>query len=155
VDALSKIVEAALSWHLIWLWLWFVIGMGLYMLKRAYYLVTGPNPIASNYRQFIERCWIPLLVRFAIDSIFFWICFNPELAPVVLKNLGWDNFSWVVRVITQFAPCAFLFGHTIDSFADTAISKIPGFKDWLPQMPPPLPPTASQARIKAEAGAEA
>ena len=28
--------------HLLWLWLWFLVGMAAYWLKRAYYGVHGP-----------------------------------------------------------------------------------------------------------------
>ena len=154
-DALLKIVSATVSWHLVWLWLWFGIGASLYILKRAYYLVTGPNPIASTYKQFFQRCWIPLLVRTVIDSVVFWACFNPNLLTAGLQYLGAERFAGVVGLATQFAPVAFLFGHTVDSAMDTAISKIPGFKDWLPQMPGPLPPTPLQAVAKAIAKADA
>jgi hypothetical protein len=154
-SALLKVLQLSVSWHLAWLWLWFIIGMLLYMLKRAYYLVTGPNPVASTYKQFIQRCWIPLLVRGVIDSIFFWICFNPELLAKGMTYLHLTTFAWVASTITQFAPMSFLFGHTIDSFVDTAVSKIPGFKDWLPQMPGPLPPTPAQAELKAQSKAAA
>ena len=148
---IAKIIETTVSLHLVWLWLWFLIGMGLYMLKRAYYLVTGPNPIASTYSQFIRRCWIPLLVRGSIDSVLFWICFNPTLLTSGLNYLGWTNFAGVIGTITQFAPMSFFAGHTIDSFADTAISKIPGLSNFLPQMPGPLPPTLMQAIVKEQA----
>jgi hypothetical protein len=137
-----------MSWHLIWLWFWFLIGSALYMLKRAYFLVTGPNPIANSYRQFIERCWIPLLVRLVIDSGFFWACFTPELATAGLNYLGWAKFGWVVSVVTQFAVASLFFGFDIDSIVDFGINKIPWLKGWLPQMPGPLPtlaPTDKQA----------
>jgi hypothetical protein len=133
-----------MNWHLFWLWLWFLVGMGLYMLKRAYYLVTGPNPIANTYGQFIQRCWIPLLVRSFLDGCIFWACFTPQLLSKGLDYMGWTNFSWVVAMVTQFAVCAALFGHTVDSLMDFAVSKIPGIKDWLPQMPPPLQVTVKE-----------
>lgn len=138
-----------MSWHLVWLWFWFFVGASLYMLKRAYYLVTGPNPIANSYPQFLERCWIPLLVRFAIDSGIFWTCFTPSLAVAGLNFMGWTNFSWVISVITQFAPCALFFGYSVDSIVDFGVSKISWLKNWLPQMPGPLPtqpPTDKQLK---------
>lgn len=152
---LTKIVMAAVSLHLVWLWLWFGIGMVLYMAKRAYYLVTGPNPIASTYTQFLQRCWLPLLIRAVIDSVIFWMCFNPTLLTAGLNYLGWEKFAGVSGLITQFAPVAFFFGHTVDSLMDTAISKIPGLNNFLPQMPGPLPPTPAQAEAKAIVKAEA
>lgn len=124
--------------HLAWLWLWFYIGVILYVLKRAYYLVTGPNPIANSYRQFFQRCWLPLLVRIGLESGLFWLCFNSELISKALDYIGWLNYAGAVMTVTQFAPMAFFFGHAIDSIADFAVSKIPFVKDVLPQMPGPL-----------------
>jgi hypothetical protein len=125
------------------------------MLKRSYYLVTGPNPIASSYAQFWHRCWIPLIVRAAIDSGIFWMCFTPQLLSGGLQYLGWGSFAGVVGVITRFAPCAFFFGHTSDSLVDMAVSKIPFLSGFLPQMPGPLPtnpPTDNEVALaKAEA----
>jgi hypothetical protein len=132
--------------HELWLWLWFGIGAAFYWLKRAYYLVTGPNPVANNYRQFIERCWIPLMVRAFLDSLTFWMLFTPGVADRFLATLGWSNFSWAVSMVTQFAVFAAVFGHTVDSIMDVAVSKIPFIKDVLPQMPGPLvsPPSSPQ-----------
>lgn len=128
--------------HLAWVWFWFYIGMASYWLKRAYYLVTGPNPVATTYMQFVQRCWIPLLVRGFLESLLFWILFTPGLADRVLGYLGWDSYEWLVLLITEVAPLAAIFGHTLDSIADIAVSKIPFIKDILPQMPGPLPPAA-------------
>lgn len=125
--------------HLIWLWFWFFVGMGTYWLKRAYYLVTGPNPIANSYTQFVERCWVPLFVRAISDSVLFWACFTPTLLTQGLAYLGWSSFSGVVGLITQFAPVAFLAGTFFDSAADFIISKVPILNNWLPQMPGPIP----------------
>lgn len=125
--------------HEIELWLWFFVGTGLYWLKRAYYLVTGPNPVANTYTQFIQRCWIPLLVRAFIDSLFFWALFTPGFADKALNYLGWTNWSWAVTMITQFGVFAAAFGHTVDSVVDFAVSKIPFINTVVPQMPPPLP----------------
>lgn len=124
--------------HELWLWLWFYIGMVLYMLKRAYYLVTGPNPIANTYGQFIQRCWIPLVVRGFLDSLIFWLLFTPGIVDKALAYLGWASYGWAVALITQFAPVAAAFGHLIDSALDFLVSKIPFVKDVLPQMPGPL-----------------
>jgi hypothetical protein len=125
--------------HLVWLWLWFFVGAFTYWLKRAYYLVTGPNPIAETYKEFVVKCWIPLVVRFFLDSCVFWALFTPGFADKALSALGWTSFSWVVQMVTQFAVFAAVFGHTVDSVLDFAVSKIPWIKDVLPQMPAPLP----------------
>lgn len=126
--------------HEAWLWLWFTLGCLTYWMKRAYYLVTGPNPVASTYGQFIQRCWIPIAVRWFIDSLFFWLAFTPGIADKALTALGWESYAWVVQMITQFAPVAAMFGHSVDSVVDFAVTKIPFLKDVLPQMPGPLKP---------------
>jgi hypothetical protein len=124
--------------HQLWLWGWFFMGALMYWLKRAFYLVTGPNPIANTYGQFIQRCWIPLIVRFFLDSLVFWALFTPGFADKALNYLGWSSFAWAVQMVTQFAVFAAVFGHTVDSGMDFAVSKVPWIKDVLPQMPPPL-----------------
>lgn len=125
--------------HQMWLWFWFFFGMAMYMLKRAYYLVTGPNPVANTYGQFVERCWIPLLVRSFLDSIVFWAMFTPGMMDKGLDLMGWSSAGWAVSMVTQFAFAAALFGHVVDSGMDFAVSKLPYLKDVLPQMPGPLP----------------
>lgn len=126
--------------HLLWLWFWFILGMVVYWIKRAYFLVTGPNPIANTYSQFLQRCWIPLVVRAFIDSLVFWILFTPELASKALTYVGWSSYGWAISLITQVAPIAAVFGLSIDVIVDFAVNKIPFVKDILPQMPGPLPP---------------
>lgn len=129
-----------MKWHPhIWLWLWFFAGMAVYMLKRAYYLVTGPNPVANTYGQFFARCWIPLFVRFAFDSGLYWLTFYPDFFDGVLSHFGWQLHS----PIPQYAVVAFFIGMGVDSIVDFAVTKVPYVKDWLPQMPPPLKPPSS------------
>ena len=137
--------------HEIWLWLWFLLGMSTYWMKRAYYGVNPPAPIANSYVHWIQRSWVPLLVRAFIDSMFFWVLFTPGVADKALSAVGWSEYAWMVEIITQFAPVAGLFGHVVDSVVDFAVTKIPFIKDVLPQMPgplvpppppPPLPPPA-------------
>jgi hypothetical protein len=134
----------ALTAHLLWMWVWFAVGVVLYWAKRAYYSITGPNPLATGYLQFFQRAFVPLMVRAAIDSMIFWMCFTPQLLSGGLTYIGWANFGWVVSIVTKFAPCAFFFGHTVDSIVDLAISKVPFFSGFLPQMPAPLQPVVSQ-----------
>lgn len=129
--------------HLLWVWFWFIVGMASYWLKRAYYLVTGPNPVANTYTQFIQRCWIPLLVRGFLESLLFWILFTPGIADKALAYLGWTSYGWAISLITQVAPVAAIFGHALDSVADVAVSKIPLLNTVLPQMPVPLPPNVT------------
>jgi hypothetical protein len=124
-------------WFHYWLWLWFTLGMLVYMLKRAYYLVTGPNPIATSYKQFIQRCWIPLLVRSAVDGGLYWLTFYPSLLNPLLKMSPWN--IQLSSPVPQYAVFAFFFGMGIDSIVDFGVSKISWLKGWLPQMPGPLP----------------
>lgn len=121
----------------------------MYWLKRAYYLVTGPNSVANTYGEFWRRCWIPLVVRFFLDSLVFWALFTPGFTDKALAYLGWANFAWAVGMVTQFAVFAAVFGHTVDSAMDFVVSKVPWVKDTLPQMPGPLPPTPAQTVVKA------
>lgn len=131
--------------HLLWLWLWFFIGALSYMVKRAFYLITGPNPVANDVPQFIKIAGVPLGFRFIVDSAIYWTCFTPQVLQAALKYLGWDMAFSVVQVVTQFAVFALFFGLGIDPMMDwaipTIIGKLPFFKDWWPQMPPPLHPT--------------
>jgi hypothetical protein len=122
---------------LIWLWAWFIIGELVYILKRAYYLVTGPSPVANNYTQFLQRCWPPLLVRGMAGAGVYWLTFYPEILSqaISLTGLNWQLHS----PIPHYAVVAFFFGMGMDSILDFGLSKIPYLKDWLPQMPPPLP----------------
>lgn len=122
--------------HLIWLWFWFLFGMGVYMLKRAYYLVTGPNPVANTYKEFIQRCWIPLFVRAVADSGLYWLTFYPDLFNPLLQYAG---LSFQLHSpIPAFGVVALFAGLFMDAVVDFAVTKIPYLKDWLPQMPPPL-----------------
>ncbi len=126
-----------MNWHLVWLWLWFTVGMMVYMLKRAYYLVTGPNPVANTYTDFLKRCWIPLLVRAVVDGGLYWVTFFPDLFNYLLKLSPWD--VQLHSPVPQYAVFALFFGMGIDSLVDFSVTKIPWLKDWLPQMPGPLP----------------
>lgn len=127
-----------MNWHLLWLWLWFTVGIAVYMLKRAYYLVTGPNPVANSYTEFIGKCWIPLLVRGVVDAGIYWLTFYPDLFNAAIKSTGW-NFQ-LHSPFPEYAVVALFFGLAVDSIVDFAVTKIPYVRDWLPQMPPPLKP---------------
>jgi len=131
-----------MSWHVAWLWLWFGVGMFTYMLKRAYFLITGPNPVANNWEQFAQRCWPPLLVRIILDSGVYWATFTPAVLVGMLHALGWEQFANAVQAVTQFGFFALFFGFGVDSVLDFAVTKIPWIKDLLPQMPGPLPQKA-------------
>jgi len=87
-----------------------------------------------------------LLFRFGLESGVFWIAFNPILVDKIFSALGWGSYLWMISFITQFAPAAFITGLALDPMFDwfipTVIGRIPGLKDWWPQMPGPLPQEA-------------
>jgi hypothetical protein len=133
--------------HLVWVWLWYLIGMTSYMLKRAYYGINPPNPVATGYANYLQRAWVPLLIRGLLESLVFWLAFTPGLADKALTALGWTSYDWVINIATTVAPAAAILGHAMDSIADMAISKIP-YINLLPQMPGPLPqPAIVQAQV--------
>ena len=117
-------------------WGWFIFGMLIYWLKRAYYLVNGPNPVANTYTQFVQRCWIPLVVRAVVDSGLYWVTFYPNLLTPLLKYVGWN--IEVQYSLLHLGPATLFFGMGVDSVVDFLVSKIPLVRDWLPQMPGPL-----------------
>jgi hypothetical protein len=136
-----------MNWREVWVWQWFLLGMVTYWLKRAYYGINPPNPVATGYKNYIERAWAPLLVRAFLESLIFWIMFTPGLADKALAYFGWTSYGWAVQVFTTVAPAAAVLGHAADSVMDMAVSKIPFVKDILPQMPGSLP---QQAVVKAQ-----
>lgn len=125
--------------HVLWLWLWFAIGMLFYMLKRAYYLVTGPNPVATSYGQFVTKCWIPLTFRMVVDSGLFWMSFYPQFLNPLLSHFG-ISFQLSSPMVEMPGPICLFVGLGIDSAVDFIVSKVPGLNTFLPQMPPPLVP---------------
>ena len=135
-----------MNWHLIWLWAWFFVGMTMFMAKRSYWGVFGPNPLGANYADYFRRCWVPLLVRSFWDSLIFWAFFTPQLVASGLSLLGWSSAASVVAMITKFAVCAAAFGYMVDSVLDTlaavAEKSLPSLSGILPPMPPPLPQKA-------------
>ncbi len=126
------------NWHEVWLWLWYFIGAAMYWLKRAYYGINPPNPVATDYVHYVKRAGVPLVERFFLDSLVFWALFTPGFADKALATLGWQTMAWAVTMVTQFAVFAAVFGHTCDSIMDVAISKLPLIKDVLTQMPGPM-----------------
>ena len=129
--------------HETWLWMWFLIGMLAYWLKRAYYGINPPNPIANGYLHWVQRSWAPLLIRAFIDSMAFWILFTPGVTDKALAAMGWTGYSWMISMITQFAVVSALFGYVADSVVDFSVTKVPFVKDVLPQMPGPLPKSSA------------
>ena len=113
------------------------------MMKRAFYLIKGPNPVANSWKQFVEVAWLPLLFRFVVDSAIYWAMFTPQIAQAGLEYLGFEKFAGIVAVITKFAVCSLGFGLIVDSLVDwgigTVLSKIPFLSGFWPQMPSPLP----------------
>jgi len=133
-------------WHILFLWLWFALGMSVFMLKRSYWGVFGPNPVGSSYGNYFVRCWVPLTVRAFWDSLIFWVFFHPPLLTAALAGLGWSSMSDWLAVITKYGGCAAMFGYLVDSVLDTvamiAEKHVPLLNGFLPPMPPPLPQKA-------------
>jgi len=130
--------------HHLWLWMWFFFGALTYMVKRAFYLIVGPNPVAHNIGSFLKVAGVPLVFRFIVDSGIYWICFAPEVLQSALKWFGWESAATAIAVMTQYAPVALFFGLAVDPMVDwaipTVIGRIPFFKDFWPQMPGPIIP---------------
>jgi hypothetical protein len=128
---------------LMWLWFWFLFGAMTYMAKRAFYLIKGPNPVANNFKEFLQVAGIPLFFRLVVDSAFYWAMFTPQIAQAGFAWLGLEKFAGIIAVITKFAVCSLGFGLIIDTLADwvigTLVSRIPLFSGWWAQMPAPLP----------------
>lgn len=118
------------------------------MVKRAFYQIQPPNRVATGPLNYVQRAGVPLLFRFGLESALFWLLFTPAVADKALGTLGWTDYGWVVHLVTQFAPVAFLAGMALDPMADwfipTVIGRVPGLKDFWPQMPGPLPVTNSE-----------
>lgn len=127
--------------HELWMWLCFIFGTLIYMLKRAYYLVKGPNPIANTYAEYFRMSWIPLLVREVVDAGVFWALFYPDVVNPVFAHFGL-SFQLHSAVLSMPPVVALFLGLGMDSIVDFLVTKIPYVKDWLPQMPGPLQPGA-------------
>lgn len=128
----------SMTLHLVWLWGWFLFGQSLYVLKRAYYLVTGPNKVATTYGEFFTspKIWPVLVIRATAGGVVYWAFFYPEIISGFLDKLG---FSYQFHSpIPQYGFVAWCFGFTVDAILDILVTKIPYIKDLLPQIPPPL-----------------
>jgi hypothetical protein len=137
-----------MDWHKVFLWAWFLVGMFTYWTKRAYFLITGPNPVANDLRQFICRCWMPLLFRAVTDSGIYWATFSPVMLAAGLRYFGLTNSAAMIDGVTQFGFFALFFGLGVDSAVDVAVTKIPWIRDQWPQMPQPLPqPAVVEAQV--------
>lgn len=136
-----------MSGHLVWLWGWFFVGSFVYWIKRAYFLITGPNPIANDLTTFVQRAWMPLMFRFVADSGIYWATFSPVMLSAALHSFGWERFADSVDVVTQYGFFALFFGMGVDSAVDVGVTKLPFIKDLWPQMPGPLP---QKAVVKAQ-----
>jgi hypothetical protein len=132
------------NWHEFFLWMWYFVGAFFYWLKRAYYGINPPNPVATGYWHYVQRSFVPLLIRFAAGSAIFWALFTPGAADHALSGIGLTNWAWALSMVTQFAVFAAMFGFTVDGGLDIFISKTPGVKTLLPQMPGPLAPNLAE-----------
>lgn len=127
--------------HLVWLWFWFLFGAFTYMVKRAYYLIKGPNPIAANVSGFVKVAGIPLGFRLIVDSGIYWLTFTPAALDAALSYFGWTVAAGVINDITRFGVFALFFGLGVDPLVDwvigTVVKKLPFLDNFWPQMPGP------------------
>lgn len=124
---------------LVLVWICYGIGVLSYWLKRAYYGINPPNPIANGYTHWFQRSWAPLTVRGLMEAGLFWLAFTPGYADKILASVGWSDYDWAIVAITHVPPIAFFFGHSVDSIVDMGVSKVPFINKLIPQMPGPLP----------------
>jgi hypothetical protein len=137
-----------MDWHKVFLWAWFLAGMLAYWVKRAYFLITGPNPVANNLREFIGCAWMPLLFRSLVDSGIYWATFSPLLLAAALQHFGLDKWATVIEGVTSYGFFALFFGLGVDSAVDVGVTKIPWVKDWWPQMPQSKPVVVEAQIVK-------
>ena len=128
--------------HILLVCLCFALGITAYWYKRAYYGINPPQPVATGYIDWLKRSSAPLIVRALVDIMLFWLFFIPGYVDKLLGYLGWSEYEWVIVPVIHVPPLAFFLGLSIDSLVDVGISKIPILRDWLPQMPGPLPQKA-------------
>ena len=95
-----------------------------------------------------RRAELPLLVRAVVDSGLYWLAFYPDLFNGALKYLGMD--FQLHSAIPEFGVVSLFAGLFVDSLVDFAVTKLPYVKDWLPQMPAPLPKAASVGEVHAQ-----
>lgn len=126
--------------HLMWLWFWFLFGSLTYMAKRAFYLIKGPSPVATDLRGFLHVAGVPLAFRLIVESGIYWACFTPQVLQSGLAYFGWSMAASVLADVTRFGVFALFFGLGLDPIVDwvigTVVGKLPFLKEWWPQMPP-------------------
>jgi hypothetical protein len=105
---------------LILLWVLFLIGQLLYMLKRAYFAVNAKSNPIQSYRSFFGRYGILLLIRGAVGAVIFWgFASYPSVFTKLASLVG---FSWNLD-IPLIPPLAFFAGLGIDIFLDIVTEK--------------------------------
>lgn len=117
------------------LWICFILGQLLYILKRAYYSVNGPNtPVTekiNTYKMFLISYWIPLFVRGVLGVFIFWVVmFYPDLFTKITQYLGLN----INLTIPKVPPVAFLLGLGSDFILDWIVSKVPFLQGTIPDV---------------------
>ena len=126
------------------LWIFFIVGQLINILKRAGFAVRGPNAVASR-KQYLLLNWDVLLVRGVVGAVIFWTWASyPNLLTQVAKHFGYD-YNLTIPVVP---PVAFGFGLALDVILDWFADKVPALKRELPALPNGNGKTSSTAAGK-------
>jgi hypothetical protein len=111
------------------LWLFFVLGQLLYILKRAYFSVQGPDHDVNSYAEFVRKYWASLLFRAASGAALFWVfAFYPDLFTKLVGYVGLN----INLTLPTVPPVAFFLGLTSDVALDLISSKVPWLQGQIP-----------------------
>lgn len=117
---------------LIALWVFFVFGQLLYMLKRAYYAVSAKENPVNSYGSFFAKFWIVLLIRAAAGAVIFWTFASyPDAFTKAAQLFG---LTWNLNV-PLIPPLAFFAGLGIDVLLDLATAKSKWIQKLIPKGP--------------------
>ncbi len=120
------------------LWALCVTGQLIYILKRAYFAVQGPDDTINSYRKFFSHFWPVLIFRGSLGLLLFsYVAFHPDVLWSLISNLSVfgiivsDKWHFLLT-IPMVPPTAFGFGLAIDFLLDWASVKIPWIKERIP-----------------------
>lgn len=107
-------------------WAFFIIGQCLYVLLKAWRVVTSPkSPTIPTYSAYFGRYWIPLVARvFAASCLFILVqagsgSFTSSFAPDLFSNVKSCGLSGLCGLGT-------------DALLEKFTDKVPFFKNFLP-----------------------
>lgn len=130
----------------IFLYLIFLAGQILYILKRADMAVKSKTHPVKSKGEFIADNWVPLLIRVSFESIFFWVWRHVSFAVIT----GWLHLTAIIPDAAAAAYTspwgAFALGFSADCLLDWASTspKVPQvIRNWISEeipIPPPVLP---------------